>query len=133
MILLESKLRKFLIYFLNMLIFLMLFFLIKNSYLKFDQYLKNKREIDYQNVLFDKYKVESLKQKKELREFFDFLENDLNSFLIEFEYVYPLSPNATVLVVTGEETEFKTKYDFDVVSNFSLENSQIAILNIRGN
>jgi hypothetical protein len=110
----------------------MIFLLITNSYIQFDQYLKTKREINYQNTLFEKYKVESLKQKKDLKEFFDFLENDLNSYLIEFDYTYPLSPNATVLIVTGENSEFKTKYDFDIVSNFSLENSQIAILNIRG-
>ncbi|MDK2946713.1 hypothetical protein [Geotoga petraea] len=132
MILLESKVRKILNYFLNILIFFMIFLLITNSYIQFDQYLKTKREINYQNTLFEKYKVESLKQKKDLKEFFDFLENDLNSYLIEFDYTYPLSPNATVLIVTGENSEFKTKYDFDIVSNFSLENSQIAILNIRG-
>ncbi len=132
MILLESKVRKILKYILNVLIFFMIFLLITNSYTKFDQYLKTKREINYQNTLFKSYKMESLKQKKDLKEFFDFLENDLNSYLIEFDYTYPLSPNATVLIVTGENSEFKTKYDFDIVSNFSLENSRIAILNIRG-
>jgi hypothetical protein len=52
--------------------------------------------------------------------------------LIEFDYKYPLSPEATVLIVTEKNAEFKTRYDFNIASSFSLQDSQITILNVRG-
>jgi hypothetical protein len=106
--------------------------ILKNSYTKLDSYLQAKNEINYQKTLFNKYKLESAKQKKDLKEFFDFIEYDLDAYLIEFDYKYPLSSEATVLIVTEKNAEFKTRYDFNIVSSFSLQNSQITILNVRG-
>lgn len=132
MILLEYKFRKYLKYILNIIILLMIFMILKNSYTKLDSYLQTKKETNYQKTLFNKYKLESAKQKKDLKEFFDFIEHDLDAYLIEFDYKYPLSPEATVLIVTEKNAEFKTRYDFNIVSSFSLQNSQITILNVRG-
>jgi hypothetical protein len=97
-----------------------------------DSYFQTKKETNYQNTLFSKYKIESAKQKKDLKEFFDFIEYDLDAYLIEFDYKYPLSPEATVLIVTEKNAEFKTRYDFNIASSFSLQDSQITILNVRG-
>jgi hypothetical protein len=38
-----------------------------------DSYFQTKKETNYQNTLFSKYKIESAKQKKDLKEFFDFI------------------------------------------------------------
>lgn len=132
MILLESKIRKISKILLNILIVMMLFFVIKNIYLKIDEFLKLKQEINYKNTLYNNYKTESLKQKIELKSFFDFLDKDLNSYLIDFDYKYPLSPNATVMIITEGNTEIETVYDFNIISSFKLNESQITFLNIRG-
>lgn len=132
MILLESKIRKISKFLLNIIIIVMIFFVIKNIYLKIDEFLKLKQEINYKNTLYNNYKTESLKQKIELKSFFDFLDKDLNSYLIDFDYKYPLSPNATVMIITEGNTEIETVYDFNIISSFKLNESQITFLNIRG-
>ena len=132
MILLESKIRKISKFLLNIIIIVMIFFVIKNIYLKIDEFLKLKQEINYKNTLYNNYKAESLKQKIELKSFFDFLDKDLNSYLIDFDYKYPLSPNATVMIITEGNTEIETVYDFNIISSFKLNESQITFLNIRG-
>ncbi|MGM0640821.1 MAG: hypothetical protein ACQESN_05315 [Thermotogota bacterium] len=133
MILLESKFRKIIKIIVNVMIVIFIFLISKDIYAKTNEYINTKQEENYKNTVFQNYLGESKKQKKEIGDFFDFIENDLNSYLIEFEYNYPLSPQATVLIITEENTEIKTVYDFDIISSFNLNNSQITILNIRGN
>ena len=133
MIILESKIRKITKIILNIMIIICIFLISKEIYTKTNEYIKAKQEADYKNTVYQKYISESISQKKEIETFFDFLENDLKSYLIDFEYKYPLSPQATVLIITEENKEFKTVYDFNIVSSFNFNDSLITILNIRGN
>jgi len=133
MIILESKIRKITKIILNIMIVIFIFLISKEIYIKTNEYIKVKHEVNYKNTVYQKYISESISQKKEIETFFDFLENDLKSYLIDFEYKYPLSPQATVLIITEENTEFKTVYDFSIVSSFDFNDSLITILNIRGN
>lgn len=133
MILLESKIRKIIKYLLNIFIVIFIFLIAKDVFSKTNEYMKTKQEVNYKNTIYQKYINDSKSQKLEIKKFLDFLENDLNSYLIDFEYQYPLSPQATVLIVTKEDKEIKTIYDVDIISSFNLDDSQISILNIRGN
>lgn len=130
MIYIKSEGRKFLRIFFDILTVIFIILILYTAFLKYSDYLKNKKEISEKYTEYIQYKIKAQDQRKDISEFLGFLsDNGLKIISFEYNRFGGIYCKAFSDMETGKQ--IKTKYEIKEISKLDFKEHSFIIFEIK--